>query len=69
MPKSVCAGSAGTKPSGVGDVFEKMYMMLVAGSSAPPCQLAPPVADGMINVASGFGHVLMTGGVKSGPIL
>src|SRR5262249_45748245 len=68
-PKSVRAGSAGTRPSGVGDVFEKMYMMFVCGSSEPPCQFAPPVADGMISVASGFGHVLTTGGVKIGPIL
>src|SRR5262245_45081480 len=43
--------------------------MLVSGSSAPPCQLAPPVAFGSISVASGPGHVLTTGGVNIGPSL
>jgi hypothetical protein len=42
---------------------------LVSGSSAPPCQLAPPVADGITSVPSGPSTLLTTGGVKIGPIL
>jgi hypothetical protein len=51
------------------DVTEYTYSMLVAGSRAPPCQLAPPVADGSIRVARGPSALLTTGGVKIGPSL
>ena len=43
--------------------------MFVSGSSAPPCQFAPPVAAGSISVARGPSHLLATRGVKIGPSL
>src|SRR4051812_24030985 len=59
----------GTRPRACAPEFEKMYRMFVSGSSEPPCQLAPPVTTGEMRVPSGLGHVLVTGGVNSGPIL
>src|SRR5438128_2525213 len=61
--------SGGTRPSALACVFENTYMMCVSGSYEPPCQFAPPVAAGRINVARGPSHLLTTGGVKIGPIL
>src|SRR6266550_9187686 len=43
--------------------------MPVSGSNDPPGQFEPPVACGDINVPSGPGHWLTTGGVKIGPSL